>query len=47
MTSCQISSTLTTFTIAGGLGLLVLGLGIIIRLLITDGGERLETKLAG
>jgi len=51
MSSCQISSILTTLTMAGGLGLLVLGLSMIINLLIVkgrgDGGEGLEMKPVG
>lgn len=47
MSTCQISSILTTLTIGGGLGLLVLGLSLIVNLIIMRRGERLEMKPVG
>lgn len=48
MSPCAISSIFTTLTMAGGLGLLVLGLSIVINLLIAkEHGEGLEARPAG
>ena len=48
MSPCQISSTFTILTMAGGLGLLVLGLSIVANLLITkERGEGLGIRPTG
>ncbi len=46
MAPCQISSIFGTFIMAGGLGLLALGLITVVEIVLTKGGERMELQSA-